>query len=279
MAAAKKKAAKRPEMKLSRAVAPATVAVTARDNEGETRELAMTGEWPLALYADGRELVTLMTMGAMPEALALGWLRNQRLVASPDEVEEIMVDWEVNAAAVYTRNGLRELESDKRTVTSGCGQGTVWGDMMAEVEKVKFARARPLKRAALYDLLERVRNRDTVYKKSGAVHACALAAHAGDSARLLVFTEDVGRHNAVDAIAGWMWMNNVSGADKVFYTTGRLTSEMVVKCAQMRIPFLVTRSGMTRMGWEVANQVGLTTIGRAVNRRYLLFTGAEHFAE
>ena len=267
------------EIKLSSAAIPATIAVDARDDSGGRREVKVTGEYPLTLYADGRELVTLMTLGAMPEALALGWLRNQRLLASPRNVEEIMVDWEVNAAAVHTRRGLRQLESDRRTVTSGCGQGTVFGDMMAEVDNIRLSRRRKLSRAALWSLLDQIRERDTVYKESGAVHACALAAHARGRARILLFTEDVGRHNAVDAIAGWMWLRGVSGADKIFYTTGRLTSEMVIKCAQMRIPYLVSRSGLTRMGWEIGNQVGLTMFGRAVNRRYLLFTGGDFFAE
>lgn len=275
--AAKNKAAA--GIKLSRATVAATTTAAARDESGAAREIEITAEYPLTLYADGRELVTLMTMGAMPEALALGWLRNQRLLRSPREVAEIMVDWEVNAAAVYTRRGLRQLESDRRTVTSGCGQGTVFGDMMGEVDDIRLTRRRPLTRAALHHLLEQIRDRDTVYKRAGAVHGCALAAHGRGRATPLIFTEDVGRHNAVDAIAGWMWLNGVNGADKIFYTTGRLTSEMVVKCALMRIPFLVSRSGLTRMGWEVAKQVGLTMFGRAVNRRHLLFTGAEFFAE
>ena len=264
---------------MSRAAVPATMAVSARDDSGAAREVRITGEYPLTLYADGKEIVTLMTLGAMPEALALGWLRNQRLLRSPREVEEIAVDWEVNAAAVYTRRGLRKLESEKRTVTSGCGQGTVFGDMMSELDRIRLTRRRNLTRAALWSLLEQIRDRDTVYKESGAVHGCALASHGRGRATPLIFTEDVGRHNAVDAIAGWMWLNDVSGADKIFYTTGRLTSEMVIKCAQMRIPFLVSRSGLTRMGWEIANQVGLTMFGRAINRRHLLFTGADFFSE
>ena len=278
-AKAKAKARKDCGIKLSSASVPATAAVWARDDSGGEREVKITGEYPLTLYADGRELVTLMTLGAMPEALALGWLRNQRLLASPRGVEEIMVDWEAGAAAVYTRRGLRKLESERRTITSGCGQGTVFGDMMEDVETIRLSRRRNLTRAALWSLLDQIRERDTVYKESGAVHACALASHGRGAAKILIFTEDVGRHNAVDAIAGWMWLRGVSGADKIFYTTGRLTSEMVIKCAQMRIPFLVSRSGLTRMGWEVGGQVGLTMFGRAVNRRFLLFTGGDFFAE
>lgn len=268
-----------PEIKIVGVGAPPTMAVSARDVSGDLREVKITGEHPLTLYADGREMVTLMTLGAMPAELALGWFRNQRLVASPRGVEEIVVDWETNSAAVYTRRGLRKLESDRRTITSGCGQGTVFGDMMGELDKVRLLRRRSLTRPALWDLLDQIRDRDTVYKESGAVHGCALAWHGRGSAKILAFTEDVGRHNAVDAIAGWMWLHGVSGSDKVFYTTGRLTSEMVIKCALMRIPFLVSRSGLTRMGWEVANQVGLTMLGRAVNRRHLLFTGGEFFSE
>ena len=270
---------KKTTIKLSGDKIPATTEIPAWDETNAPRRIKITGERPLTLYADGRELVTLMTLGAMPEALALGWLRNQRMLSSARSVEEIIVDWEVNAAAIRTHRGLRKLKSDQRTITSGCGQGTVFGDMMEEVEKLRPLRRKNLTRAALWDLLDKIRERETVYKESGAVHGCALATHGRRTSKILIFTEDVGRHNAVDAIAGWMWLNGVPGSDKVFYTTGRLTSEMVVKCAQMRIPFLVSRSGLTQMGWDVANRVGLTMLGRAMNRRYFLFTGREFFSE
>ena len=153
--------------------------------------------------------------------------------------------------------------------------------LMEDVEETTFVRRPLFGASALYDLLAKIRALETVYKRAGAVHGCALAAQTGDGdgVELLVFVEDIGRHNAVDAIAGWMWMNGINGDGKVFYTTGRLTSEMVVKCAQMRVPYLVSRSGVTRMGYDVANRTGLTMLGRALNRRYLLFSGAEYFRQ
>jgi FdhD protein len=156
------------------------------------------------------------------------------------------------------------------TVTTGCGQGTVYGDLMAEIESIKLRDDVVLEDAQLFVLVEKVRKYETIYKQSGAVHGCALATREGE---ILMFVEDVGRHNAVDAIAGFMWLDGIDGSDKVFYTTGRLTSEMVIKCAQMRIPFLVSRSGLTKMGHDIARQVGLTMIGRASGRHYLAFTG------
>ena len=256
-----------------------TVAAEVTDETGGQREHAIAAEYPLTLYLNGREMVTLMTLGSQPEALTLGWLRNQRLLADLSAVEEVRVDWEVNAAAVYTHNGEAEIvtEDETRIVTSGCGQGTMFGRLMEEVEAVAFVREPYLTAAVLLDILRQIREWDTVYKKAGAVHGCALAEHDGSAATVRILVEDIGRHNAVDTIAGWMWLNSVSGDGKVFYTTGRLTSEMVIKCAQMRIPYLVSRSGVTGMGHSVANRVGLTMIGRAINRRYLLFSGGEHF--
>jgi FdhD protein len=191
----------------------------------------------------------------------------------------VQVDWETNAVAVTTRHGLADLDAKtaRRTTTTGCGQGTVFGDLMEEIDQVRLPPGARLTQAALYDLLDRVRQHETIYKQAGAVHGCALATNEGDRARILMFVEDVGRHNAVDAIAGQMWLDGLDGADKIFYTTGRLTSEMVIKCAQMGIPFLVSRSGLTQMGYEIARRVGITMIGRATGRHYLLFTGAERF--
>ena len=186
------------------------------------------------------------------------------------------MDWEVDSVAVTTRNGIADLDGrmEKRTVTTGCGQGTVFGAVMDEIDSLKIQYNQTLTQNMLYALLDNVRVHDTIYKSAGAVHGCALAQADG---KILTFVEDVGRHNAVDAIAGWMWLENISGDDKIFYTTGRLTSEMVIKAAQMGIPFLVSRSGLTQMGFEIAQKIGITMIGRAVNKRYLLFTGAERF--
>jgi FdhD protein len=264
---------------LTRAARPATFDVTAVDEHGEAREVAIAGEHPLTLYVDKREILTLMTLGAAPEALAIGYLRNQRLVRSLDEIVAVQVDWETNSVAVKTRHGLADLDAKtaKRTKTSGCGQGTVFGDLMEDIDQVRLPDGATLTRSALYDLLDKVRTHETIYKQAGAVHGCALASNGGARSDILQFVEDVGRHNAVDAIAGQMWLDGETGDDKIFYTTGRLTSEMVIKAAQMGIPFLVSRSGLTQMGYEIAQKVGMTMIGRATNRHYLLFTGAARF--
>jgi FdhD protein len=264
---------------LTQAARPSTTLVAAVDETGAAREVPIAGEHPLTLYVDKQELVTLMTLGAAPEALAIGYLRNQRLLSRIEDVVAVQVDWEVNAVAVTTRDGLADLaeKTQHRTQTTGCGQGTVFGDLMAEIDDVRLPRDVRLTRSTLYALMERVRLHETIYKQAGAVHGCALATNAHGASEILVFVEDVGRHNAVDAIAGQMWLDRIDGADKIFYTTGRLTSEMVIKAAQMGIPFLVSRSGLTQMGHAIAGQVGMTMLGRATNRHYLLFTGAERF--
>ena len=264
-------------LKMTDAARPATFIVEARNEHGENVPTAIAGEHPLTIYLDKREIVTLMTLGQAPEALALGYLRNQRLVRDIADIESVQVDWETSACAVTTSAPARGLSRrlQKRTVTTGCGQGTVFGDLMEEIDDVHLSANARITPSGLYALLDAVRLRETVYKQAGAVHGCALA-HGSD---ILYFVEDVGRHNAVDAIAGLMWLDDIAGDDKVFYTTGRLTSEMVIKCAQMLVPILVSRSGLTRMGWEVANKIGLTMIGRAKGKHYLLFTGRERFAE
>jgi len=235
---------------------------------------AVAGEHPLTLYLDKKELVTLMTLGHAPEALALGYLRNQRLVGALKDIVAVQVDWETESCAVTTRKTVKDLKKKlgKRTVTSGCGQGTMFGSLMEEIGEVKLRRDVTLADEQLFVLLDNVRKHETIYKQAGAVHGCALASRDGE---ILMFVEDVGRHNAVDAIAGFMWLRNLDGSDKVFYTTGRLTSEMVIKCAQMGIPFLVSRSGLTQMGHQIAQKTGITMLGRASGRHYLAFTGRE----
>jgi len=262
---------------LTNAARPATFEVEAYNERGEMVPTAIAGEHPLTLYVDKREIVTLMTLGHAPEALAIGYLRNQRLVSSIEEITAVQVDWETNSVAVTTHKR-RNLETkmQKRTVTTGCGQGTVFGDLMEEIESVKLRNDVTLTDADLFVLLEKVRKHETIYKQAGAVHGCALATAAGE---ILMFVEDVGRHNAVDAIAGFMWLDGIDGSDKLFYTTGRLTSEMVIKCAQMRIPFLVSRSGLTQMGHAIASQVGITMLGRASGKHYLAFTGKERLVK
>ena len=258
---------------LTNAARPATMEVEAYNERGEMVPTSIAGEHPLTLYLDKRELVTLMTLGHAPEALAVGYLRNQRLVDSIADIEAVQVDWETNSVAITTRTKADiEEKTRKRTVTTGCGQGTVFGDLMAEIENIELNKNISLSDESLFVLIENVRKHETIYKQAGAVHGCALATTGGE---ILMFVEDVGRHNAVDAIAGRMWLEDIDGSDKVFYTTGRLTSEMVIKCAQMRIPFLVSRSGLTHMGHRIAAQVGITMLGRASGRHYLVFTGKE----
>ncbi len=258
---------------LTNAARPATFEVEATNERGEMVPTSIAGEHPLTLYLDKRELVTLMTLGHAPEALAIGFLRNQRLVAGIEDIEAVQVDWETDSVAVTTnRQSDVEEKTRRKTVTTGCGQGTVYGDLMEEIDSVRLRDDVTLEDAHLFVLLEKVRRHETIYKQAGAVHGCALATREGE---ILMFVEDVGRHNAVDAIAGFMWLDGIDGSDKVFYTTGRLTSEMVIKCAQMRIPFLVSRSGLTNMGHQIAGRVGLTMIGRASGRHYLAFTGKQ----
>jgi FdhD protein len=260
--------------RLTEARAPLTREVLVVNELGESDTVSIPAERALTVYVDKRELVTLMTLGAHPELLVLGFLRNQRLVASVAEVESITVDWDVGAAAVKTRQGISDIEARtaKRVVTTGCGQGSVFGDLMAEVDSITLPAA-TLRQAELYGIVNAIRLQETTYKSSGSVHGCALF----QGAEMLVFVEDVGRHNAIDTIAGWMWMNpeeKMQGADKVFYTTGRLTSEMVIKSAQMGVPIVVSRSGITQMGLDVAQRLGLCAIGRATNKRFLCYSGA-----
>jgi FdhD protein len=266
-------AAKAHRPQLTNAARPATYQVEAVNERGEMVPTSIAGEHPLTLYLDKRELVTLMTLGHAPEALAIGFLRNQRLVAAIEDIDAVQVDWETDSVAVTTNKQTSiEEKTRKKTVTTGCGQGTVYGDLMEEIDSIKLRDDVSLEDAQLFVLVEKVRKYETIYKQAGAVHGCALATREGE---ILMFVEDVGRHNAVDAIAGKMWLEGIDGSDKVFYTTGRLTSEMVIKCAQMRIPFLVSRSGLTNMGHQIAERVGLTMIGRASGRHYLIFTGKQ----
>ena len=263
--------------KLTNAGRPLTFEVEAVNERGERLPTPIAGEHPLTLYIDKCEIVTLMTLGQAPEALTIGYLRNQRLAGSLEEIAAVQVDWETDSVAVTTRKGVKGLKQrlKKRTVTTGCGQGTVFGDLMEEIDSIKLRDDVKLTEETLYGLLDAVRHRETIYKSAGAVHGCALAA----GREILYFVEDVGRHNAVDAIAGLMWLDRVDGSDKIFYTTGRLTSEMVIKAAQMQIPFLVSRSGLTEMGHNIASKVGITMIGRAVTKHYLLFTGKQRFVK
>lgn len=277
--------------------------VIAVNESGERQPVFIPSERPLTVYVDKRELVTLMTLGQRPEQLVLGFLRNQRLVNSVREVESITVDWEVGAAAVKTRAGISDIKkkTSRRVVTTGCGQGSVFGGLMDDVGRLVLPEA-TLTQSQLYGIVDVIRLQESTYKAAGSVHGCALFR----GQEMLVFVEDVGRHNAIDTIAGWMWLqpddggslaprvvqasvddarlrpksvrragSGMLGADKVFYTTGRLTSEMVIKSAQMGVPIVVSRSGITQMGHEVAQNLGLCTIGRATNKRFLCFSGSD----
>ncbi|MEY4266793.1 MAG: hypothetical protein RIS90_1328, partial [Pseudomonadota bacterium] len=292
---------------LTRASAPLVQEVRAVNEFGEACLVSIPAERALTVYVDKRELVTLMTLGAHPELLVLGFLRNQRLVQSVHEVESITVDWDVGAAAVKTRAGISDIASRtaKKVVTTGCGQGSVFGDLMAEVDQLQLPPA-TLTQAQLYGIVNAIRLQESTYKSAGSVHGCALF----QGEQMLIFVEDVGRHNAIDTIAGWMSMQEaaptlaaaraalppggasfalgrpggetaasaeagMSGADKVFYTTGRLTSEMVIKSAQMGVPIVVSRSGITQMGQQLAQTLGLCTIGRAMNRRFLCYSASD----
>jgi FdhD protein len=259
---------------LSHASASLTHEVTAVDERGRRSTLHIPAERPLTVYVDKRELVTLMTLGGAPEALTLGYLRNQRLVRSLEDIVSVQVDWSVDAVAVVTRNGIAGVEerTAKKVVTTGCGQGSVFGGLMDEVDQIRLPEDARLAQSVVYRIVETIRTQQSIYKQAGSVHGCALFSNTGE---LLYFVEDVGRHNAVDAIAGLMWLDGVSGEDKVFYTTGRLTSEMVIKGAQMGIPFLLSRSGTTQMGHMVAEKVGMSLLARCSGRHFLLLSGEE----
>jgi FdhD protein len=267
--------------RLTRATAPLTRDVEVLDEFGQRRTIQIPNERPLTLYVDKREVVTLMTLGAAPELLALGYLRNQQLVASLDEIESVTVDWDVDAAAVKTRHGRGDFEARtrKRIVTTGCGQGTMFGSLMEQIDSVKLpppAAAR-IRQSTLQTLNEAMRKTDSVHRRAGSVHGCALFR----GTEMLVFVEDVGRHNAIDTIAGWMWMHGDDalgqGADKMFYTTGRLTSEMVTKAAQLGVPIVISRNGVTQMGHELASKLGMALFGRASQRHFICYCGFERF--
>ncbi|MCO4861523.1 formate dehydrogenase accessory sulfurtransferase FdhD [Cupriavidus taiwanensis] len=263
----------RPE--LTQAAVPLIEEVEVVDEQGRVRAAYLPGERPLTVYLDKRELVTLMTLGGAPEHLVLGYLRNQRLVESIEDIAAVQVDWETESAAVTTRTGVDRIEerTARRVVTTGCGQGTVFGSLLDEVDSIRLPVGATLDQDTLYGIIDTIRLQQSVYKQAGSVHGCALF----QGTELLMFVEDVGRHNAVDAIAGRMWLEGMTGGDKIFYTTGRLTSEMVIKGAQMGIPFLLSRSGVTQMGYQMARRVNLTLFARCTGKHFLLYTGRERF--
>ncbi len=265
-------------IQMSHASVPLVHEVQIMDEAGRIKTTHIPGERPLTIYLDKREVVTLMTLGSAPEALVLGYLRNQRLVESPDDIASIHVDWETDSAAVKTHRSTVDIDAltSKRVVTTGCGQGTMFGGLIEEMAEIRLPDGPQLTQEAIVALIDSIRVHDTIYKKSGSVHACAVFEREGaDSVRLLHFIEDVGRHNAVDSISGLMWLADKPGKDLIFFTTGRLTSEMVIKGAQMGIPFLMTRSGMTLMGLELARKTNLTLLSRCSGKHFEIFNAPE----
>lgn len=265
-------------IQMTHASVPLVHEVQVMDEAGRIKTTHIPGERPLTIYLDKREVVTLMTLGSAPEALVLGYLRNQRLVESPDDIASIQVDWETDSAAVKTHRSTVDIDAltSKRVVTTGCGQGTMFGGLIEEMAEIRLPDGPQLTQEAIVALIDSIRVHDTIYKKSGSVHACAVFEREGNnSVRLLHFIEDVGRHNAVDSISGLMWLADKPGKDLIFFTTGRLTSEMVIKGAQMGIPFLMTRSGMTLMGLELARKTNLTLLSRCSGKHFEIFNAPE----
>lgn len=252
---------------------PLTIGVTAVNELGEVVEKSVACERPLTLYLNWRPIVTLMTLGARAESLALGYLKNQGFISDVEQLESVIIDWEVNSAAVITTEETNDLEAQlaDKTVTTGCGQGTVFGGFMQGLDEIVLPRP-SLKQSTLYALLKNISAYNETYKNAGAVHGCGLC----EGEAIHSFVEDVGRHNAVDTLAGEMWLNKEIGHDKIFYTTGRLTSEMVIKVAKMGIPVLLSRSGVTQMGLELAQKLGITIIARAKGRHFLVYHGVEN---
>jgi len=247
------------------------------DELGNRRPMYVPAELPLTVFLDGRELVTLMTLGASPEMLVLGYLRNQRLIGDVATIESLAVDWSSGTARVTTRAGIRSggAGAAPGTVGTSCGLGTVFGDLMRQVDAITLPEAASARvsRSTLLQLLETMRHHDAIHRAAGSVHSCAVF----QDADLLVSIEDVSRHNGIDTVTGWMALHGVSGADKILFTTGRLTSEMVMKAAHNGVPIVVSRNGVTAMGCDLAAKLGMTLFGRAANRRFLCYVGVERF--
>jgi FdhD protein len=263
---------------MTNASVPVVHEVAIIDELGRQKSTFIPGERSLTIYLDKREVVTLMTLGSAPEALVLGYLRNQRLVESAEDIESIQVDWDTDSAAVKTRRSAVDIDAitSKRVVTTGCGQGTMFGGLMEDMAQIRLPEGPKLHQAAIVDLLEQIRAHETIYKKAGSVHACAVFERAGDDrVRLIHLIEDVGRHNAVDSISGLLWLAKRQGEELIFFTTGRLTSEMVIKGAQMGIPFLLTRSGVTQMGLELAKKTHLTLLSRCSGKHFEIYNAPE----
>ncbi|MBR0654236.1 formate dehydrogenase accessory sulfurtransferase FdhD [Plastoroseomonas arctica] len=244
--------------------------VTGLDQDGQRIETSVTVERPLTLYLNGQEIVTMMTILDRPEDLAIGYLLNQGMLKTTDTITAIDYDDDLQVVVVRTEGATNfETKLKKKTLTSGCAQGTAFGDLMEGFAAVKLAPEARLRTSWLYGLLKAINTLPTLYLEAGAIHGCALCAQD----QPIAYMEDVGRHNAVDKIAGWMWREQIPTQDKIFYTTGRLTSEMVIKTVRMNIPILISRSGFTAWGVELAREANLTLIGRCKGRRFIALAG------
>ncbi|WP_312846871.1 formate dehydrogenase accessory sulfurtransferase FdhD [Stappia sediminis] len=247
-----------------------STAVQGIDQDGRPVDTRVVTERPLTLYLNSQEIVTMMTIGDHPDLLAVGYLVNQNMLRTDDIVTGIDYDDDLEIVVVRTERETNYEEKMKKKVrTSGCAQGTVFGDVMDRFDEIRFESGAEIKTSWLYGLTKKINTAPSLYLSAGAIHGCVLC----QEDRPLVYMEDVGRHNAVDKIAGWMWLNGVSPDDKIFYTTGRLTSEMVIKTAMMGIPILVSRSGFTAWGVDLARQIGMTLIGRARGKRFVALSG------
>jgi FdhD protein len=242
---------------------------------GEQNEQNIPGELPLTIRIDDTEIVTLMTLGSQPEALTLGYVRNQKLIEDLHEIKSVHVDWDRELVQVTTRSGEGiddwQEKLNRKIVTSGCGQGTVFSCTLDKLYDVRLPKAE-IQQSQLYELIRQVGKLNHIYRQAGAVHGCGLC----EGTESLIHVEDVGRHNAADAVSGHMWLQGITGEGKIFYTTGRLTSEIVMKTAFMGVPALVSRSGVTQMGLELAQDLGVTVIARAKGRHFLVYHGAEN---
>ncbi len=246
--------------------------VSGVDHAGKPVDVSVVVERPLTLFLNGQEIVTMMTIGDYPDYLAVGYLLNQNMLRPDDAIVGIDHDDELDVVVVRTeRETDYEEKLKKKTLTSGCAQGTVFGDVMEKFESTELPTDAVLKTSWLYALTKKINTSPSLYLAAGAIHGCVLC----EADRPLVYMEDVGRHNAIDKIAGWMFLNGVGPADKIFYTTGRLTSEMVIKTVQMSLPILISRSGFTAWGVELARQAGLTLIGRAKGKRFYCLSGEQ----
>ena len=256
-------------------ILPPTHDVVVIDQNNKKRNVAIPGESPLTIRVDDREIVTVMTMGTHPRELVLGFIRNQGLIKDIADVESVNINWETETASIRVKpgkglNGIRESLS-KRTITSGCGGGTLFAQNMDELYELKLP-ALKIRQSTIYALLNKLKDHNSIYRQAGSVHGCGLC----NADSVLFFYEDVGRHNAADTIAGRMWLDGITGGDKILYTTGRLTSEIVIKAAMMGIPALLSRSGVTKMGLELAQDLSLTLIARARAKKFFVYNAEEN---